>query len=79
MPAKRLPWGLQVIQRGMERGIPVGQRLMLLHQLENRFGDQADDRVVRRRVMDASPEQLARWTELVLSAGMLAEVLEDEP
>jgi hypothetical protein len=30
MPAKRLPWGLQVIQRGMERGIPVGQRLMLV-------------------------------------------------
>lgn len=77
MPAKEVPWGLQLIQQGMERGIPVGQRLMLLHQLENRFGDQADDKVVRRRVMDASPEQLARWAELVLSAGTLAEVLED--
>lgn len=76
MPAKRLPWGLQVIQRGIERGIPVGQRLMLCHQLENRFGDQADNKVLRR-VMDASPEQLARWAELVLSAGTLAEVLED--
>lgn len=76
MPAKRLPWGLQVIQRGMERGIPVGQRLMLCHQRENRFGDQADNKVLRR-VMDASPEQLARWAELVLSAGTLVEVLED--
>lgn len=76
MSAKRLPWGLQVIQRGMERGIPVGQRLMLCHQLENRFGDQADNKVLRR-VMDASPEQLARWAERVLSVGTLAEVLED--
>jgi hypothetical protein len=76
MPAKRLPWGLQVIQQGMERGIPVGQRLMLCHQLENRFGDRADNKVLRR-LMDASPEQLARWAELVLSAGTLAEVLGD--
>lgn len=76
MSAKRVPWGLQVIQQGIERGIPVGQRLMLCHQLEKRFGDQADNKVLRR-VMDASPEQLARWAELVLSAGTLAEVLGD--
>ena len=76
MPAKRMPWGLQVIQRGVERGIPVGQRLMLCHQLEKRFGDRVDKKVARR-VMDAAPEQLARWAELVLSAGTLAEVLED--
>jgi hypothetical protein len=76
MPASRLPWGLQVIQQGMERGIPVGQRLMLCHQLKNRFGDQADNKIVRR-VMDTAPEQLARWAERVLSAGTLAEVLED--
>lgn len=76
MAAKRLPWGLQVIQRGMERGVPVGQRLMLCHQLENRFGDQADKKIVRR-VMDASPEQLARWSDRVLSEATLDDVLDD--
>jgi hypothetical protein len=40
--------------------------------------DQANNKVLRR-VMDASPEQLARWAELVLSTGTLAEVLETEP
>lgn len=76
MPKRPFPWGLQVIQQGVELGIPMGQRMMLRHQMENRFGDQVD-RNVCRRIMDASPEQLARWSELVLSAGTLAEVLGD--
>jgi hypothetical protein len=78
MSKKEVPRGLKLIQQGMERGIPIGQRLMLLHQLENRFGDQVDQKI-RRSVMDAAPEQLARWADLVLSAGTLVEVLGAEP
>lgn len=78
MAPKQLAWGQKVIQQAMERGIPEGQRMMLRHQLRNRFGRQFDENVAGR-VAAASPEQLARWAERVLSARTLAEVLGAEP
>jgi hypothetical protein len=75
MATKQLAWGQKVIQQAMERGIPEGQRIMLRHQLRNRFV--RFDEHVARRIAAASPEQLARWAERVLSARTLAEVLGD--
>ncbi len=56
-----------------ERGRLNGQRSMLLKQLRVRFGALPETEVAR--VQAATAEQLERWTERVLSAVSLAEVL----
>jgi hypothetical protein len=67
--------GQQLIEQGRQEG---RQRLqdVLLHLLQQRFGDEVDARV-RLRVAAASMEQIETWTGRVLSAATLAELLAD--
>ena len=58
-----------------EQGRRDGQRLTLLKLLGVRFGVLSD--VVVARVQAATAEQLDRWTERVVTAGTLGEVLEE--
>lgn len=64
----------QGIQQGLEQGHQQGIRTMLLKLLRQRFGSQVDARV-EQRLAAASTEQLETWTERVLSAATLGELL----
>ena len=65
-------WRREAIQEGLEHG----ERNVLLRQLRRRFGAEVDGEV-ERRVAAASPEQVEVWTDRVLSAVTLAELLAD--
>lgn len=69
---------LQEVYRQWERGVQEkarreGQRQTLLKQLAVRFGALSDAAVAR--IQAATAAQLDRWTERVLTAGKLEEVL----
>jgi predicted transposase/invertase (TIGR01784 family) len=63
-------------KRGLQEGEKRGFQKVLLRQLRCRFGSQVDAEI-ERRVSTASTEQIAVWTDRVLSATTLAEVLAD--
>jgi hypothetical protein len=64
------------IQEGVEQGLEQGERKVLLRQLRRRFGAEVDGEI-ERRVAEAPTEQIEVWTERVLSAATLAELLAD--
>jgi hypothetical protein len=68
-------------QEAIQEGHPArpgagrqGERKVLLRQLRRRLGAQVDGQV-GRRVAAAPAEQIEIWTERVLSAATLAELL----
>jgi hypothetical protein len=65
-------WRREAIQEGLEQG----ERKVLLRQLRRRFGAEVDGEI-ERRVAVAPVEQVEVWTERVLSAATLAELLAD--
>ena len=65
-------WRREAIQEGLEQG----ERKVLLRQLRRRFGAEVDGEI-ERRVATAPAEQVEVWTERVLSARTLAELLAD--
>jgi len=65
-------WRREAIQEGLEQG----ERKVLLRQLRRRFGAEVDGGT-ERRVAVAPAEQVEVWTERVLSAATLAELLAD--
>jgi len=69
-------WRREAIQEGVQRGLEQGERKVLLRQLRRRFGTAVDGEI-ERRVAAAPAEQLEIWTERVLSAATLAELLAD--
>ena len=69
-------WRREAIQEGIKEGLEHGERNVLLRQLRRRFGAEVDGEV-ERRVAAASPEQVEVWTDRVLSAVTLAELLAD--
>jgi hypothetical protein len=65
-------WRREAIQEGLEQG----ERKVLLRQLRRRFGAEVDGEI-ERRVAAAPAEQVEVWTERVLSAATLTELLAD--
>ena len=65
-------WRREAIQEGREQG----ERKVLLRLLRRRFGAEVDGEI-ERRVAAAPAEQVEVWTERVLSAPTLAELLLD--
>jgi hypothetical protein len=63
-------WRQEAVQEGVKRG----ERKVLLRQLRRRFGAEVDGEI-ERRVAAARAEQVEVWTERVLSASTLAELL----
>ena len=64
--------GQELIEQGREQGI----QQMLLRQVRRRFGAEADSHV-EQRIATASVEQIETWSERVLTAATLAELLAD--
>jgi hypothetical protein len=64
----------QGIEQGIQQGHQRGVRTVLLKQLRQRLGTQVDAQV-EQRLAAASTEQLEAWTERVLSATSLGELL----
>jgi predicted transposase YdaD len=65
--------GLQEgLEKGLEQGLDKGQRELLLHQLETKFGPLGAR--TRARVQAARSESLLRWAERLLTAKTLTEV-----
>ncbi len=63
-------------QEGRQEGRQQGIREVLLRQLRQRFGHEVDARV-EQRIAAAAAEKLETWSERVLSAVTLAELLAD--
>ena len=69
-------WRREAIQEGVQQGVEQGERKVLLRQLRRRFGAEVDGEI-ERRVAAAPAEQVEVWTERVLTAATLAELLAD--
>ena len=63
----------QGIQKGMQQGMHRGEALILERQLRLKFGVLPDE--VQRRIEQASEQTLLEWSERVLTANRLDEVL----
>jgi len=68
-------WLRQGRQEGRQQGRTVGQAELLIHQLENRFGNLAGD--LRQRVEQAPSNKLMRWATRLLDATSLDQVFAD--
>jgi len=72
--------GQQLIEQGRQEGRREGRRegecALLLRLLRRRFGD-AVNTAIEQRIATASIEQIDTWTERVLSAATLTELLAD--
>jgi hypothetical protein len=63
----------QGMQQGMQQGVQQGGAAMLLRLIERRFGPPSDQ--VRERVTRADPNTLLQWSDRILDANSLDEVL----
>ena len=63
-------------EEGLREGLRQGECAVLLRQLRRRFGD-AVNTDIEQRIATSSIEQIDTWTERVLSAATLAELLAD--
>jgi flagellar biosynthesis/type III secretory pathway protein FliH len=63
----------QGIQQGMQQGMQQGEARMLLRLLARRFGELPEDK--RKQIESADTETLLEWSERVLTANSLDEVL----
>ena len=68
--------GQQILEEGRQEGRREGECAVLLRQLRRRFGT-AVNTDIEQRIARASIEQIDTWTERVLSATTLTELLAD--
>jgi predicted transposase/invertase (TIGR01784 family) len=68
--------GQELIEQGRKQGIQQGIQQMLLRQVRRRFGVEVDPHV-EQRIATASVEQIEIWSERVVTAATLAELLAD--
>jgi hypothetical protein len=61
------------VEQGLQQGVRQGEAEMLLRLLGRRFGDVPDE--VRQRVETADAETLLQWSERLLTARSLEDVL----
>jgi flagellar biosynthesis/type III secretory pathway protein FliH len=66
----------QGLEQGVKQGLEQGERKVLLRLLRRRFGAEVDGEI-ERRVATAPAEQVEVWTERVLPAATLTELLAD--
>jgi len=66
----------QGVQQGIQQGVQQGERALLLRLLRKRFGHHIDAST-ERRITEATAAQLDTWTERLLSAATLTELLAD--
>jgi hypothetical protein len=69
-------WRREAIEEGVKQGLEQAERKVLLRLLRRRFGAEVDGEI-ERRVAAAPGERIEIWTERVLSAATLAELLAD--
>jgi hypothetical protein len=65
-----------IVETWRREAIQEGERKVLLRLLRRRFGAEVDGEI-ERRIAAAPAEQVEVWTERVLSAATLAELLAD--
>ncbi len=61
-------------EQGIEQGIRRGEAILLLRLIELRFG--AADQDVMQRIHEADSETLLRWSDRILTAQSLSDLLE---
>jgi hypothetical protein len=61
-------------EEGMQKGMQQGEVAVLLRQLERKFGDRLTD-VDRLLVESADADTLLKWSDKILSANSIAEIL----
>ena len=64
----------QGMQQGREQGIQQGEVAVLLRQMERKFGRHLTD-VDRQLVVSADTETLLKWSDRILSANSIEEIL----
>ncbi|EIC23755.1 RpnC/YadD family protein [Thiorhodovibrio frisius] len=64
---QRMPYVTTVEQAGIDKGLQQGEALILLAQLQEKFGPDSVD-AYRERITAAEPEQLLQWSKRILSA-----------
>ncbi len=64
----------QGIQRGMQQGIQQGEVAVLLRLMERKFGHRLT-KIDRQLVESADAETLLKWSEKILSANSIEEIL----
>ena len=62
------------IQQGMQQGIQQGEVAVLLRQMERKFGHRLTE-TDRRQVESADAETLLKWSDRILSANSIEEIL----
>ena len=63
----------QGMQQGMQKGVQQGEALVLVRQLKIKFGELPEER--RLQIESADTQTLLEWSERVLTAKSLEEVL----
>ena len=61
-------------QEGMQQGMHQGEAQVLLRMLSRKFGELSEEK--RRLVESADSERLLQWSERVLTAESIKEVLQ---
>jgi len=61
------------MQQGMQQGMQKGEAKVLVRQLICRFGDLPED--LRQQIESADTDTLLKWSERILTAQTLDEVL----
>ena len=71
-----IPYAEKLRQEGHKLGLEDGQRQILIHLLESRFGSLPA--AVRKRLEGATDEETKRWAVRVLDAESLEEIFSAE-
>ncbi len=63
------------LQKGLQKGLIEGEATVLIRLLEKRFGTLSPE--IKQQIMNASLEQLERWTDKLFDLQRLEELFED--
>jgi hypothetical protein len=70
---EKMPYITSIERMGMERGMQQGEAAVLIRQLRRKFGELPEDK--RERVETADAETLLEWSDRILTANSIDEVL----
>ena len=66
----------RIRDEGMQQGLQQGEVAVLLRQMERKFGHRLTD-VDRRLVESADIETLLKWSDKILSANSIEEIMQE--
>jgi len=69
-------WEEELRQEGRQAGRQEGESMLLIRQLQKRFGELPDS--VRAHLRNAQPDQLEHWAERLLDVASLNDLFNDE-